>query len=260
MPTPPPPLPHQIESVDASLWAVEQHRYLYGVHFRNRMTIVRLSVGPGAGRLWVHSPVSIDDELAKAIAEIGEVAYIVAPNQAHYLWLDEARARWPEAEVWVSPGLGDKLAAKGMRSDGLHDLPTEPAELAWGGDLDQRFIPGNARLRETLFLHRQSRSLIVCDFVMNVVEEPRRVARWAWRALGLYRGLRQSRPWRKWFTKDPAAQAPVVAQVLNWDFDRIIPTHGDVYEGDAREALRQATDWLREHEATSEHASLADSA
>lgn len=35
------------------------------------------------GSIWVHSPVSLDDDLAAALAELGEVKHIVSPNYEH---------------------------------------------------------------------------------------------------------------------------------------------------------------------------------
>ena len=44
-----------------------------------RMAVLRLS----DGSIWVHSPVSLDDELADALAGLGEVKHIVTPNFEH---------------------------------------------------------------------------------------------------------------------------------------------------------------------------------
>ena len=43
------------------------------------MAVLRLS----DGSIWVHSPVSLDDELAAALAGLGEVKHIVTPNFEH---------------------------------------------------------------------------------------------------------------------------------------------------------------------------------
>lgn len=43
------------------------------------MAVLRLS----DGSLWVHSPVNLDDDLAAALAELGEVKHIVTPNYEH---------------------------------------------------------------------------------------------------------------------------------------------------------------------------------
>ena len=43
------------------------------------MAVLRLS----DGSIWVHSPVSLDADLAAALAELGEVKHIVSPNYEH---------------------------------------------------------------------------------------------------------------------------------------------------------------------------------
>ena len=43
------------------------------------MAVLRLS----NGSLWVHSPVQLDDTLAAALDELGDVKHIVSPNYEH---------------------------------------------------------------------------------------------------------------------------------------------------------------------------------
>lgn len=239
MPKPPPPLPHALEPIADNLWAVEQHRFLYKVHFRNRMCVVRLQHGEHAGRLWIHSPVTIDDNLAKQIDALGTVAFVVSPNKSHYLFAEQVLERYPEARSYAAPGLRDKV---GFDYDA--DLPVDGSELPWAHDIDSMFVPGVPRLRETVFFHRASRSLMCCDYMMNVCDETGWVARGAWRTLGLQWGLKQSRPWRKWFTKDARAQVPVARRVRAWSPARVVPAHGDVLDVDVDARLEQALSWL----------------
>lgn len=44
-----------------------------------RMAVLRLS----DGSIWVHSPVELDDALADALRELGDVKHIVSPNYEH---------------------------------------------------------------------------------------------------------------------------------------------------------------------------------
>lgn len=53
-----------------------------------RMAVLRLS----DGSIWVHSPVNLDDDLAAALAEIGEVKHIVTPNYEHTKFAQQVRA------------------------------------------------------------------------------------------------------------------------------------------------------------------------
>ncbi len=43
------------------------------------MAVLKLS----DGSIWVHSPVELDDDLAAALGELGEVKHIVSPNYEH---------------------------------------------------------------------------------------------------------------------------------------------------------------------------------
>ena len=47
------------------------------------------------GSIWVHSPVSLDDELAAALAEIGEVKHIVTPNFEHTKYAQQVGTALP---------------------------------------------------------------------------------------------------------------------------------------------------------------------
>ena len=53
-----------------------------------RMVVLRLS----DGSIWVHSPVDVDDDLAAALAELGEVKHIVTPNYEHTKFAQQVRA------------------------------------------------------------------------------------------------------------------------------------------------------------------------
>ena len=57
------------------------------------MAVLRLS----DGSLWVHSPVQLDDELAAALAELGEVKHIVSPNYEHTKYAQQVRSVQPSA-------------------------------------------------------------------------------------------------------------------------------------------------------------------
>ncbi len=52
------------------------------------MAVLRLS----DGSLWVHSPVNLDDDLAAALAELGEVKHIVTPNYEHTKYAQQVQS------------------------------------------------------------------------------------------------------------------------------------------------------------------------
>ena len=97
-----------------------------GLRFPARMSVLPLE----RGRLALVSPVPIDDDRAAAIAALGEVAFLIAPNLLHHLHLGAAAQRYPEARVLAPSGLRRKRP----------DLPI-------GGSLDQ---PLPAELRASV--------------------------------------------------------------------------------------------------------------
>ena len=80
------------------------------------MTVVRL---PGP-KLLLHSPLAATEELVREVKALGHVAYLVAPNRFHHLYVGEWLKACPDASVYVAPGLEEKrpdLKIAGVLSD-----------------------------------------------------------------------------------------------------------------------------------------------
>jgi hypothetical protein len=200
-----------------------------------RMTVVRLS----DGRLWLHSPVKIDEHLTRELETLGRVAYIVAPNKVHHLMLGGWVERYPEAELHGAPGLAKKrtdLSFRGMLGD--------QAPEAWRDDLQQIFLEGAPIVHETVFVHAKSSTLIVTDLVFNVGQADDVWTRVTLGGmLGATGGVRMSRT-IKFSVRDRARFKQSVDRVLEHDFQRVTVTHGDVIRTDAKDSLRAAAAWL----------------
>lgn len=206
--------------------------------FPTRMTVVRLP----SGRLWVHSPIAWDDALGAALAELGEVAFLVAPNTLHYWYLEDWQARFPAARSYAPPGLA-RRARKPVRVDEtLGDGP--PA--AWEGCFEQAVALGPI-LTEAVFWHIPSRTLILTDLIENF--ELRRVRsrllRWV---LGVAGGADPDgrAPWdmRLSFLGHRRKLRAVVARMVAWAPERIVVAHGRCYDGDGITELRRAFRWI----------------
>lgn len=222
-----------LRELDKNLWVVERPLQLAGVPFGARMTVVRL---PEAG-LWLHSPVALDDPLRRALAELGPVRYVVAPNLFHHLYLAEYPRAYPEAQLWGPPGLAEKKPD--MRLSAVLGQAPSP----WADALDQVGIEGVPRLNEFEFLHRATRTLIATDLVFNF---PRMHGVWPrvfLSLVGAHARLASSRVLRSLVRNREAARR-TLETVLAWDFDRVILSHGDVLERDGKAALVEALSWL----------------
>jgi hypothetical protein len=217
-------------AVASGLWSVTHTmRFPGGVRIPTRMSVARL----GGDGLWVHSAVPIDDALAAEIAVLGKVLYVVAPNCFHHLHIGSLLARFPEAKLFGAPGLAQKRA----------DLPFagalgEGSSVPWVATIDQIVLEGAPKLNEVVFFHRASRSLLVTDLFFNMMEPETWATGMVLRMMGTYKRFGPSRAWR-FYCKDRKALKASVEKVLAWDFVRVLPAHGAVFEADdAREQSR----------------------
>lgn len=224
-----------LSQIDENLWAAEHDLFMPGrVHFRTRMTVIRLR----GGGLVLHSPVPIDDALAAELAALGPVEHLVAPCCLHHLFLPDAIARYPGATVHGAPGLAEK------RGDIRFDAVLGAGPAAWDGELETRRIEGAPKIGEVVFYHRATRTLIVTDLVFNIHEVKTWITVLVLRFIArAYRAFAQSRVWR-FVTVDRAAAAASARDVLAWDIERVVMAHGRVVEHDARAQLERALAWM----------------
>jgi hypothetical protein len=204
-------------------------------HMPTRMTVLPL----GPGRLALVSPIPLDDTRAAEIAKLGEVAYLIAPNLLHHLYLGEATRRYPQAKVLAPRGLRKKRPD--LRIDRTFEEAL-PEELA--SHLEVVRVGGAAVVDEHVILHRALRTLVVTDLVFNLRRPVGIVAHIVLFLAGCYRKLAQSRAWRV-FVKDKAAASASVERILALDFDALVVAHGDIIPTHAHPQLEKALRWMR---------------
>ena len=224
-----------LQAVADDVWVAQQVLVKPGrVLIPINMTVLRLR----DGSLLVHAPIAIDESLAQSLDALGPVRQVVAPNSFHHLFVTPCLQRYPQAALWVAPGLPAKRSD--LKPAGVLGMDQPP----WSGELDALVIDGAPKLREVVFFHRASRSVLVTDLLFNMTDPATFTTGLVLRLMGTYRRLAVSRAWRL-YTKDRRAQQPTLQALLAWPFERIIPAHGTVYDGaaplpPAREAARAA--------------------
>ena len=224
-----------IHPIAPDLWQVETDLLMPGrLHMPCRMTIVRLE----DSSLLLLSPVRMDDKEAAAIAAIGPVSWIVAPNRMHHLWLGETRMRFPEAKLAGPPGLADK------RPDLHFDYVIQDGHGPWSPALEHVLIKGAPQVAEVVFYHRPSGTVLATDLVMNIRRARTAISPMVYRLAGTWGKLAQSRTWRL-ATRDRQLAAGSVERILEWQIHRVVPAHGDVVEKDAAATLAAALRWMR---------------
>jgi len=209
---------------------------LYGLPFPTRMTVIRLE----DGGMWVHSPIGDKDGLGDAVAELGPIRHLIAPNWIHYAWIPEWQARFPAAATWGSPGVVDRAASRGVDVE-LDHLLGDDAPHAWAGQIDQLLADSGIH-REVVFFHRQSRTLILTDLIENF--EPEKMPWWS-RPLLRIVGVcdpdgRMPRDMAMSFRRRPEHVRDIVDRMIGWNPERVILAHGRWYEKDGVAEIKRA--------------------
>jgi len=220
-----------------AIWIKEYPIHFAGTRFNSRMTIVRLA----SGGLFVHSPCEIDAHTKSAIGELGEVAFIVAPGSYHHLYVPSAQEAFREAETFICPGIERKRPE--IEFDWLLGDRPDPR---WEADFEQVLVRGNRFIWEVAFFHKATRTLLLVDLIENFTDQTEDVnlalELW-WKAVFRMWGKPKPAPEYQLGWKDKRAARRSLARILEWDFERIILSHGDLIEDNAKEVARHA--WRR---------------
>ena len=216
------------------LWVLNRPARLGPIDLGHRMTVVRLA----SGRLWVHSPVALDDEIRTELDALGEVENFVAPSTFHALHWPAWFAAYPEARFYAAPGVRDEHPELPFT-----DTLGPQAPSAWADQLGQTLLGGMPKINEVVFLHPQSETLITADMAFNLDRGVDLATGLVLRMTGCYDHFGVSRLY-KMKIKDEGAMRRSVDEVLAWDFNRIVLGHGRVVEKDGQQILKDAYDFL----------------
>jgi len=204
--------------------------FLRKYDFSTRMTVIRL---PDGG-LFLHSPVRLDDRVRSELDALGSVRAVVAPNKAHHLFVGEYRVPYPKARFYGALGLQTKrkdLSFFAMLGD-------EPMP-EWRGTIEQRFFRGAPWLNEVVFFHPASRTLLLTDLAFNVPVGKVWGVPFVFKLMGA-EGVFGPHRFIRWSIRDRNAALRSLRAILEWDFDRIIVTHGDIVESGGQAKMKQA--------------------
>lgn len=223
-----------LQPLDTDLWISDSPLRFIGLEVGARMTVVRLP----DGKLLLHSPVPATPDLVQAVQDLGEVAFLIAPNRFHHLYVSEWKERFPDASVYIAPGLEKK------RSDlkGATRL-SDQAEAEWADTLDQILVRGFPMVNEVMFFHRPSQTLIATDLAFNIQDSSPAMTRFAMGLIGT-NGAVAPTLIERLFIRDRTVFRGCLERILEWPFERIVVAHGEVSEKGGREELVRGYDWV----------------
>ena len=191
------------------------------------------------GGLLVHSPGPLTADDHATIRGLGEVRWLVAPNREHTLYIADAARAFPEAEVWVAPGVEGRIPdgrLTGVLSPGL--------QSPFGEAIDTLFIEGCPRMAETVLIHTASSTLITADLSFHITEADSWLDRTMLKMAGAYGKFGPSTLFRNWYLQDHSAFRRSLDELLDRDFDRVVLAHGKPLETGGKAALEAAYAFL----------------
>ena len=218
-----------LQPISDGLWCVNSH-------FRTALFrgSVRMTVLAGDGGLVLYSPVTLDDDVLRELAELGPVAAIMAPNNYHHFFLKAAIEALPEARVFVPEGLEAKIGTV-PRAEAM--TREHPAVLPRGID---QFIFDRHAVQETMLFHEPSRTLVTSDLLYNYQPEHGAGEKAFFRLIGNY-GAPKVAFYHRFAVREKAAVHELVARVRAWAPQRIVMAHGRIVESpDAAEIFAAA--------------------
>jgi hypothetical protein len=198
------------------------------------MTVVRLP----DSKLLLHSPIEATADLIREVKALGPVAYLVAPNRLHHLFVGEWQRACPDAQLYVAPGLETKradLAIAGVLGDEV--------EPGWQGVIDQVLLRGFPFANEVVFFHQPSATLIATDLAFNVGASSPPLTRLFFR-LGRTFGRLSPTLLERLLVRDRKAFRHSLERILEWPFERVVVAHGEVSEEGGREELIRGYSWI----------------
>lgn len=228
-----------LKELDKNIWVASQPFALMGVNLGTRMTIVRLE----NDELLVYSPIKLTPTVRSLITELGEVKYVVAPNEFHYLYAKEFVEAFSGSQFYCVKGLVNKLKRK------PHLLPPHQVlefdkSYPWDFELSNILLEGGNMYTEYMLFHMESKTLIATDIMFNFQNTDDWKLELLLKLNGCYKKANPSRL-LKYILKNKKEANRVFSYILKeWDFERLILAHGEIIESGAKRAIQKGFSYL----------------
>ena len=188
-----------------------------------------------SGKLFLHSPGTLDDAALASLRPLGEPSVILAPNAFHHLFVAEYRKAFPEAAIFYAPGLPARVPSL-PRGEEVSSV----GPAAWEGVVEPLVFGPIGTFSEVVILHRPSGTLVFTDLAFNMRRHPNGFDRIGWRLFGVPPRFGTSRTARFTLLRNARAARPYLARIAEKDFRRILVAHGDPVENDAPSEFHRA--------------------
>ncbi|KAI0320486.1 hypothetical protein OF83DRAFT_1162377 [Amylostereum chailletii] len=215
------------------------------LYIGGRSTAIKLS----DGGVWVLASTPLDEPTKKTIDNMGPVKYIIAADRVHYLYVAQFHKAYPEAKVLGVEPLLAKEEQLGLKFSNCNPGAPHPDLFCTQFLTCTYSYFSGFHNKDVAFLHKPSRTLIQADLLFNFpATEQYSQSAWPFNRglafLGLFGAITPFSSLHQKMAinmgRDKIAMRRDAKTVAEWDFDRIIPCHGDVIEKDGNKAWRAA--------------------
>jgi hypothetical protein len=211
-----------------NLWLLQYPLSVLGTQHGRNVTVIRLT----SGQTIIHSMAPFTSADLTAINALGSPGWLVEAMLLHDTYAQEGHTAFPELPFLGPPGFSEVVK--------FPTQPLLPAPPEWSDEVVVFPVAGAPKLKEHLFLHVPSRTLIVADLVFNFDPNEHGWDRFFHRYIaGFKRYPGMSRIFKLCITERDAFKASM-AKVMEADFDRIIVGHGGVIETSGKSLLKRA--------------------
>lgn len=167
------------------------------------------------------------------LKNIGQVTDILAPNLLHSAGVEKASQVFPKAKLWA-----------------VHGLKKTKPHINWTDELNEKSWPyhehlqlieikGMPSVNEVVFYEPKSKSLITTDFGFNMQNVSGFGARIIQSIFGTYQRFAVSRLFTLMVKKNDQFEQSI-NKIFQTQFDKIIMSHGEPLEMNARDKLIDA--------------------
>ncbi|KAI1080232.1 hypothetical protein F5B20DRAFT_119598 [Whalleya microplaca] len=228
-----------------------------------RGTIIRLT----SGTLAVFSPVALTPQTKAKVADMGgNVGYLIAGDMEHHIFLSEWAAEYPGAKLIGPKELPEKRAK--MNDDKVGKEPfafvydasnkrDNSVSEEFAADFEVAYVDAHAN-KELVLFYKPDRVLIQADLMFNLpaIEQYSKVPEAEKKSHGFInrffescnstsgeaKGIKRFL-WYAISARDRAGFNESIKVIDTWDFNTIIPCHGETIEGNGKEIFGKVFEW-----------------
>jgi hypothetical protein len=228
-------------------------------------TIVKLT----SGALAVFSPVALTDEVKAKVIELGgNVGYLIAGDLEHHIFLTQWKTEYPTAKLIGPKGLperrktmNDPMIGKEEFDFVYDETNAHSAAISdeFAADFEVEMVDAHPN-KEIVLFYKPEKVVIEADLMFNLppTEQYSKASEAEKKGGGILKkifyslnstaGPAKGHKRLLWYAisnggKNRAGFNESAKRIYGWDFNTLIPCHGDTIEGTGKEVFGKIFDW-----------------